>query len=560
MMNPKSILCFLAALCCILLLASCEKAGKEPVAADVPVSEPTAQESVPVSSTVREAVCGYTVIRPDLGGPDTVSAMQIIREALDGNPTPSTDWVNERLGETIPANNREILLGATNRASSKKALEALTAARPNSGLDFSVSFYENEVVIAAGSETVLPEAAAYFIENVLDNKMADYPAGTCLTVQHEYPLTSFCGLNLTGLDIVCAEPALSSQAKQLAEYISVNTGFSPAVRESGTGVVLSLDPAMEPQAYEADFSENGVTVRGGHLLSVRAALERLMSGSVVSPDSFSGILETTVPLTMHAPRDGSLLQLVWNDEFDGDVLDPEKWTLKAKMSQGDITNGTDEHNVTVQDGKLLMRSWQEEDGSYSTNTSVTTDGTMSYRYGYLEMYANVPYITGAWPSFWMQSKDTHRTVPYMTEIDIFEVFGSHNSLTAQLHKWYDDGTNYQLSGNKQSYYFLGNKTLNEEYHLYGFGWTPEEMYFTVDGEIFFSYDLSVDFGDSSGMDGFHDPLFIIYNNFLFTSGSDWQPTRVSAKTEYPICYSVDWVRLYQKPDEGELFYDAELGG
>lgn len=34
------------------------------------------------------------------------------------------------------------------------------------------------------------------------------------------------------------------------------------------------------------------------------------------------------------------------------------------------------------------------------------------------------------------------------------------------------------------------------------------------------------------------------------------PTMPSAKTEFPIEYRIDWVRLYQTPGEGALHYDA----
>ena len=109
------------------------------------------------------------------------------------------------------------------------------------------------------------------------------------------------------------------------------------------------------------------------------------------------------PETIPAPDDGTEMHLTWNDEFNADALDSTKWTLRAKMHQSDVLNSTDERNVTVENGNLVMRTWKEPDGTYSTNTSVTTDGTMSFRYGYLEIYANVPFVKGGWPSFWMSS-------------------------------------------------------------------------------------------------------------------------------------------------------------
>ena len=264
------------------------------------------------------------------------------------------------------------------------------------------------------------------------------------------------------------------------------------------------------------------------------------------------------PETITAP-DGSEMHLVWNDEFNSDSVDSTKWNFRAKMNQGDIKNTADERNVKVEDGNLVMRTWKEEDGTYSTNTSVTTDGTMSFRYGYLEMYANVPFVEGCWPSFWMSSKDIHRTAPYMTEIDMFEIYNTKDTVRSDIHKWYTGDEHYHIGGNHIYYKFKRKINLNNEYHLYGFGWTPEEMYFTVDGEIYGRYDLSQNFGDrNDGMQGFHDPVYIIFNNFIFTENSSWKNPPVTDKTEWPITYKIDWIRLYQKDGEGEVFDDTEF--
>lgn len=82
------------------------------------------------------------------------------------------------------------------------------------------------------------------------------------------------------------------------------------------------------------------------------------------------------------------------------------------------------------------------------------------------------------------------------------------------------------------------------------------MYFTLDGEVYFSHDITEagNYGEGD-MSCFHDPLYIIFNNFLFTAGSAWKPSLVDETTVYPIEYRIDWVRLYQAPGVGELHYD-----
>lgn len=331
-------------------------------------------------------------------------------------------------------------------------------------------------------------------------------------------------------------------------------------------VIVMLLSVEAPALAAADFSDNVVCTEAANSTSffeeVINNIKNFFSRVKVFFAELLGNKPIDVPAeapeTIKAPDDGSEMHLVWHDEFNSDSLDSTKWNLRAKMNQSDIKNGTDEHNVTVEDGNLVMRTWKEADGTYSTNTSVTTDGIMSYKYGYLEMYANVPFVEGCWPSFWMQSKDIHRTAPYMTEIDMFEIYNTENTVRSDIHKWYL-GTNehYNIGGNKIYYKYKRSINLNNEYHLYGLGWTPDELYFTVDGKIYGRYDLSEDFGDrNDGMEGFHDPVYIIFNNFIFTENSSWKNPPVTDETQWPITYKIDWIRLYQKDGEGEIFDDT----
>jgi hypothetical protein len=294
-------------------------------------------------------------------------------------------------------------------------------------------------------------------------------------------------------------------------------GLFPA---STPAVDAAIDPDMHLPAYTVSRTDNTLSIRAGHYLALEAAILDILDGRAASGLPFSGTYSGDVPLTRED------MVLVWNDEFDGDRLDPAKWMLKAKMSQGDILNGNGQRNVTVTDGALLLRSWKEDKGAerpYSTNTSVTTDGTFSYKYGYLEMSAIVPYEAGAWPSFWLLGSSLHQTSPYRAEVDVLEVFGSTDTGYSELHKALlsPKFINYALNlypEEARAYHIpeSDKESLRTAYHRYGFGWTPTEMYFTFDGEVYFSHDVTErgNYGEGD-MACFHDPLYVIFNNFLF---------------------------------------------
>ncbi|MDA3926110.1 MAG: glycoside hydrolase family 16 protein [Kiritimatiellae bacterium] len=259
-------------------------------------------------------------------------------------------------------------------------------------------------------------------------------------------------------------------------------------------------------------------------------------------------------------------KLMWSDEFDGSSLDTGKWNLRRDMGGTDDLSlaGLERPDViSVTEGELRLNAVRNKDTDqskhpYTTCSSVTTFDRMHFQYGYLEMRAKVPYGQGSWPSFWMKAAPGKISPPrfkdYMVEVDIFEVFSNTNTAVPNLHKWYG-GKKHTQSGRPSSYVFADATNLREEYHTYGFEWTPQQMAMYVDGKKYCVYDLSVDFDKGGSMQGFHNPLYIIFNNHIFTEKSRWKPKGclVDKRSQFPMPYWIDWIRLYQKPGTGAIY-------
>ncbi|MDY3862942.1 MAG: glycoside hydrolase family 16 protein, partial [Eubacteriales bacterium] len=280
-----------------------------------------------------------------------------------------------------------------------------------------------------------------------------------------------------------------------------------------------------------------------------------------------GQLQTraSVPQTIVDPVTGKTLKLTWYDEFSGSTLNESKWKLENRMKSenGKVATTTDRKNIRLENGKAVMDLYQDGDRYYSHRTLTTMD-RMSFQYGYLEIYAKVPFSQGAWPSFWLQSARQHRKdVSVMTEVDVFEVYQSGN-VEGTLHKWKlgtDDKPTHECWNDPGKYYFTEKwENPSDEYHLWGFGWTKEMIYLTVDGEVFATFDITDngDFcqgkgkGTLTGMNCFQDPLFINFTNWVGTNfrDSNWAPNE---NTVFPKTFSVAWVRLYQ--DETGTLYN-----
>ncbi len=300
------------------------------------------------------------------------------------------------------------------------------------------------------------------------------------------------------------------------------------------------------------------------------------------PVGFYKTLRTQVPLTWGEYK------LVWNDEFDGEKLDIEKWTGRANMCFSDTVLTMEEPTVAVKDGALVMTTTildrSDPKARYLTNYAICTADTMNYRYGYMEIRAKVPmYAMGEWPSFWYKSQNSYlywdtfekengyrRQCPYFMEVDGFEVFSSKEYVVSNLHKWF-----YQPgilpNGKESKWESLDNVVPFRErayrfeesenpcdWHTYGFLWTPKKMSFFLDGQCYYTYDLSVDFCRfGGGMEDYDQALNVMFNNMLFSEGRN---PKDSPKDElFPLVYEIDYCRLYQLENEGRIYLPEEPG-
>lgn len=276
-----------------------------------------------------------------------------------------------------------------------------------------------------------------------------------------------------------------------------------------------------------------------------------------------------IPQTIKSPLDGSEMRLTWNDEFDGDRINGKTWQLYDRMwAKNRVITTTDPRNFALENGEAVMRTYRE-DGHYTSHKSLTTFDRMSFRYGYLEINAIVPFSRGAFPAFWLQSAWQHRSVDYMTEVDVFEVYKA-GYVESTLHKWYlkdpVTGPHTRHDWNTPlSYTFPEDhwESLSHECHRWGFLWIPEKIAITLDGNIIATYDIT-DAGDFqeglrtgddlTGMGGFQDPMIINFTNWVGSGFRD-KSWVVGEDTELPLTFRVDWIRLYQTPGMGDLFDD-----
>lgn len=349
--------------------------------------------------------------------------------------------------------------------------------------------------------------------------------------------------------------------------------------------------ALAEADLEVSVKGSKVVIDGGHDVTVDSAVLKLIRTQPGKEEIATFKVTTdfsTVPVAEELENKEDYVY-VWGDEFENEEVDNTKWSWHQHMSgSGKAIVSSDRDVIDNGDGRLKLRGIRyfdpEKEGvQFKMPLSTTTKQHMTFVYGYAEIRARMPFFKGAWPSFWTQSNDelsskfgVERTKKYFVEIDVFEVFGSpEGKVVPNIHKWYNKAHyDYETIHNKPgithtAWHYNGNKTtfwtsptpetINQEYHTYGWEWTPKVMSMYVDGKITMTYDITKTFDDCPDMTGFHDPEFVMFNNHVTTDDMSYTVGLITDSLDMlPSEYFIDYFRLYQKKGEGKVWISDEL--
>ena len=270
-------------------------------------------------------------------------------------------------------------------------------------------------------------------------------------------------------------------------------------------------------------------------------------------------------------------KLVWSDEFDGTALNGDNWSTVTHTwieIPEEKHVGLEPELINVKDGTLNMygRLWFDPYNSavkFANPPDVHSTNLMRWRYGYIECCARIPYKSTTWSALWTQSDtfDEDRDRNFMVEVDIFEVFGSYDTLVPNVHKWYtykaeEEGVipstlqdrRHTQDIERVPYTFNNTDNLINEFHVYGFEWTPELFAWYVDGQKVYEYDFNTRTDGHTDMSSFvqaGDYMWYIISNGLITKSTsgDMSYNGGSPYSEYPAETQIDWIRLYQDPNQ-----------
>lgn len=237
------------------------------------------------------------------------------------------------------------------------------------------------------------------------------------------------------------------------------------------------------------------------------------------------------------------MELVWEDEFEGQNIDTSKWTHQlgdgSQYGLWGWGNGElqyyKEENLTLSEGYATITAKIEQVGSNNyTSSRIVTDDKFTFRYGKVEARIKTVDGQGFWPAFWLLPSNGEW--PCDGEIDIMEQWSSSNTnvTTGAIHLGncpYDNEQHQYLSFNE-----LGEESFANNFHVYGIQWEPDYVGWYVDDLLVFEV-RPEDFNSSYVWPFNENEWYIILNLAIQNSGPN-------AQTVFPSEMQIDWVKVY----------------
>ena len=370
-----------------------------------------------------------------------------------------------------------------------------------------------------------------------------------------------------------------------AAFDRINRQFSVLVKITNT----SDDTLSMPLRLHVNNSTHEVTNAqlDGDISYVPVDVTSLKPGETVTVPVYLAFARKRLVLDvalMQESGPGNNWQLIWQDEFDGNTIDTNKWNFEENCWGGGNNEQqcyTDRsENAFLEDGKLVIKA-QREDFTGPDNPEGNPDSlaTLPYTsarlrtlnqgdwtYGRFEIRAKLPYGQGTWPAIWMLPSDyKYGTWAASGEIDIMEAVNlktpSDDPAAAGMPEDRVYGTLHfgrTWPGNvyvEAEHRLPNNINPADGFHTYAIEWEQGEIRWYVDGYHFATQTQDgwyTQYQDESGQwqTGVSDAPFNERFHLLLNLavGGNWAANTNETgidESVFPQTMEVDFVRVYE---------------
>ncbi|WP_042665784.1 family 16 glycosylhydrolase [Haloferax sp. ATB1] len=217
----------------------------------------------------------------------------------------------------------------------------------------------------------------------------------------------------------------------------------------------------------------------------RRNLMKLSGAGALTALGVSSVGVGSAAVTEGGPANQDEWTLTFEDDFDGDSLDTEQWSIGWGWGTGTTMSPTEvvERNVDVRDSNLYLKGTHDGDQPYAGG--VNTKNKVTFGPGsYYEAKIKFARREGFQNAFWSKPN----TEAWPPEIDVVELMqdgsGTDDTHRSRHHIHYSTSTE---PGDNSTHVGPGGgytpgDDLTENYHIYGVEWQEDRITHYVDGE------------------------------------------------------------------------------
>ena len=331
-----------------------------------------------------------------------------------------------------------------------------------------------------------------------------------------------------------ASPSFAGPAESSSESSSCAAVQSSSSSEIAAASSSSIDNVIESSAA----SSSSMTIESSSSAETASSSSAAGQSSSSSETASSSSAETT-----SSSSEEPAAEYFWNDEFDSESIDLNKWTFDIGTGASGWGNNEWEYspdrkeNAYVKDGVLHIRAQKEDyEGQKYTSARMLTKGKFAFKYGTVEARIALPTGKGIWPAFWMLGENFDTVGwPACGEIDIIEAVNSENKIYGTNH--WANGAEYATYGNNTGDYRNQKFELDiTQFHTYKFTW--DEKYIRMFVDDFMYHEILIE-GNEGDTEEFHTPFFFLLNVAV---AGNWPGFEVD-DSQFPNEMLFDYIRV-----------------
>ncbi|MGA0846480.1 MAG: glycoside hydrolase family 16 protein, partial [Luteolibacter sp.] len=208
-------------------------------------------------------------------------------------------------------------------------------------------------------------------------------------------------------------------------------------------------------------------------------------------------------------------KLIWQDEFNGQKIDSDRWSpCERGSSDWNNTMTRDPRCFSIGGGTLKLIGIRnpdlEKDPSPFLTGGITSRGKFEIQHGKVEIRARFKSAQGAWPALWMLG--AHGGWPNNGEIDIME----HLNFDSHVHQTVHSGFTQSANASKGPKKTITAPIERDDWNVYGVEWNKEKITFSVNGKATHSYPKKPELGPEQWP--FDGPFYLIFSMQI---GGNW---------------------------------------